>query len=70
MTGSGNRFVFSASNSTGRPNSFPKNPARDPFAVTATGWYGLEHTFRDGGAGQLHVDLTLRSPSGAALHTL
>ena len=29
-TGAGPRFVISASNNTGRGNSFPKNPGRDP----------------------------------------
>ncbi len=68
-TGSGPRFVFSASNNVGRGNSFPKNPGRDPFAVTASGWYQLEHRFYDNGSGILAVDLTLRNAAGAALHT-
>ena len=64
VTGSGDRFVFSASNAAGRANSFPKNPGRDPFAVTSTGWYTFEHRFYDN-AGVLAVDLNLKS--GATL---
>jgi hypothetical protein len=68
-TGSGPRYVFTASNNTGRPNANPKNPARDPFAVTATGWYTLEHVFYDDGTGVLAVDLNLRDDSGTLLHS-
>jgi hypothetical protein len=67
-TGSGPRFVISASNTTGRANSFPKNPGRDPFAVTDAGWYTLQHTFRDDG-GILAVDLSILDAGGAVLHT-
>lgn len=64
FTGSGNRFVFSASNNT---PGWPKNPGRDPFAVTTTGWYTLEHNFGIVG-GVLSVDMILRS-GGSALHS-
>ena len=36
-TGAGPRFVISASNNTGRGNSFPKNPGRDPFTINVGG---------------------------------
>jgi hypothetical protein len=62
-----NRFVFSGSNSTGRANSFPKNPARNPVAVTTTGWYTLQHDFRDNGAGVLEVELSLLDSSSSVL---
>ena len=39
------RFIVSASTTTGRANSFPKNPDRDPFAITATGWYTFSIPF-------------------------
>jgi len=68
-TGSGPRFVFSASNNTGRANSFPKNPGRDPFAITATGWYTFQHKFYDAGGGVLAVDLKIIDASNATLKT-
>lgn len=53
------RFVISASNSSGRANSYPKNPARNPFAISTTGWYNFQHTFYDNGSGVLAVDLKI-----------
>ena len=68
-TGSGARFVFSASNNAGRANSYPKNPARDPFAITQTGWYDFQHTFYDN-SGVLAVDLSIIDhTSGSVLKT-
>jgi hypothetical protein len=67
-TGAGPRFVISASNNATRSGAFPKNPARDPFAITATGWYIFEHRFY-AVSGILRVDLTVRNAGGAALHT-
>ncbi len=69
LTGSGARFVFSASNNAGRGSSFPKNPGRDPFAITSTGWYTLTHAFRDNGAGVLAVDLSISDAGGNVLHS-
>jgi hypothetical protein len=66
-TGSGPRFVISASNNTGRANSFPKNPGRMPYAVNVEGWYTFEHRFRDNGFGVLAVDLTLKNSLGVPL---
>jgi len=65
-TGAGPRFVISASNNAGRGNSFPKNPGRMPYTVSAEGWYTFEHRFRDN-AGVLAVDLTLKNSLGATL---
>lgn len=70
-TGSGPRFVISASNNAGRGNSFPKNPGRDPFTINAEGWYTFEHRFYSvppTPGGQLYVDLTIKDSAGAPLH--
>jgi hypothetical protein len=66
-TGAGPRFVISASNNTGRGNSFPKNGGRMPYTVNVEGWYTFEHRFRDNGAGVLAVDLTLKNSLGVPL---
>ena len=68
-TGSGPRFVISASNNAGRGSSFPKNPGRMPYTVAAEGWYTFEHRFRDNGSGVLAVDLTLKNATGIPLFT-
>jgi hypothetical protein len=62
--GTGPRFVFSASNNTGRGNSFPKNPGRAPIAITDAGWYTFQHHFRDDGSGVLAVDLSILDSDG------
>jgi hypothetical protein len=65
--GSGSdRFVFSASNNTGRGNSDPKNPARSPIAISSTGWYTFEHHFYDN-AGVLAVDLSIFDTANSLL---
>jgi hypothetical protein len=63
------RFVFSASTNSGRGSSFPKNPARDPIAITEAGWYTFQHHFYDDGTGVLAVDLTILDAGGAVVHT-
>jgi hypothetical protein len=68
-TGSGPRFVISASNNTGRGNSFPKNFGRMPYTINVEGWYTFEHRFRDNGAGMLAVDLTIKNAAGVPLMT-
>ncbi len=68
-TGSGPRFVFTASNNAGRGSSFPKNPGRDPFSITTTGWYTFQHHFYDNGTGVLAVDLSILDAAGNVLHT-
>jgi hypothetical protein len=67
LTGSGPRFVISASNNTGRGNSFPKNPGRMPYTISLEGWYTFEHRFRDNGSGILAVDLTIKNSLGVPL---
>jgi hypothetical protein len=64
-----NRFVISASNNTGRENSFPKNPGRDPISITQSGWYTFKHTFYDNGSGVLAVDLIILDSSETVLKT-
>jgi hypothetical protein len=67
-TGSGPRFVISASNNAGRDSSFPKNPGRDPFTIATAGWYTLQHVFRNDG-GVLAVDLRILDANGDVLHS-
>jgi hypothetical protein len=67
--GATNRFVFSGSNSTGRANSFPKNPMRDPVSVDQTGWYTLTHEFRDNGLGILEVELSLLDAASTLINS-
>jgi len=63
------RFIVSASNSAGRANAYPKNPARSPIAITASGWYTFEHSFQDNGGGVLQVVMTIRDSSNAVVGT-
>lgn len=63
--GLGNRFVFSASNNA---PGWPQDPGRDPFTVSTTGWYTMEHSFGIVG-GVLSVDMRLRAAGGALLHS-
>ena len=69
FTGSGSRFVISASNNATRGGANPRNPGRMPYTVYAEGWYTFEHRFRDNGSGVLAVDLTLKNTSGLPLMT-
>jgi hypothetical protein len=66
VTGSGNRFVISASNNAGRGSSFPKNPGRNPVTITKTGWYTFRHRFYDRG-GVLAVDLSITDSNGVGI---
>jgi hypothetical protein len=68
-TGSGPRFVISASNNAGRSGAFPKNPGRMPYTISVEGWYTFEHRFRDSGFGVLAVDLTIKNAAGVPLMT-
>ena len=72
LTGAGPRYVISASNNTGRGNSFPKNPGRDPFTINVEGWYTFEHRFYavpPAPGGVLLVDLTIKDALGLPLQT-
>ena len=68
-TGSGPRFVISASNNSSPGSAFPKNPGRDPFTITETGWYTFEHHFYNRGQSVLAVDLRITTLDGAPLNT-
>ena len=68
-TGSGPRFVISASNNATRSGAYPKNPGRDPFTITTSGWYTFEHHFYNKGLGVLQVDLRITTLEGVPLHT-
>ncbi|MCC7485822.1 MAG: PEP-CTERM sorting domain-containing protein [Burkholderiales bacterium] len=52
------RFVISASNNSQPGSAFAKNPARNPIAISTTGWYTFEHHFYDNG-GVLAVDMSI-----------
>lgn len=67
--GTGNRFVISASNNATRSGANPRNLGRDPFVITTTGWYTLEHHFKNAGSGVLAVDLSISTLGGAPLHS-
>lgn len=58
------RYVISASNNATRSGAFPKNPDKDPIAITETGWYTFKHRFYDSGGGVLAVDLSIIDSSG------
>jgi hypothetical protein len=67
-TGTGPRFVISASNNATRSGANPKNAGRDPFSIYVEGWYTFEHRFRDN-AGVLAVDLSIKdATTGVPLH--
>lgn len=60
-----NRFIFSASNNS---PGWPKDPDRSPFAITQTGWYTLQHEFKNVG-GVLSVDLSILDDAESVLNT-
>lgn len=62
------RFVISASNNSQPGSAFAKNPARDPFAITTTGWYTFEHHFYESG-GVLAVDMSIFDSGNVLLHS-
>lgn len=62
------RFVVSASNNSQPGSAYAKNPARDPIAISTTGWYTFEHHFYDN-AGVLAVDLSIYDSSDALVHS-
>jgi len=65
--GSGNRFVISAGNNSGRCNSFPKNPGHDPIVITTSGWYKFEGQFTSD-SGTLAVIMRVFNTNGSLLH--
>ena len=69
VTGSVPRFVISASTNATRSGAYPKDPGKDPFAITDGGWYTFQHTFTDNGSGVLTVELAIKDAAGATLKT-
>ena len=67
VTGTGPRFVISASTNATRSGAFPKNPGRDPISITETGWYTFEHRFYNDG-GVLAVELQISDDNGGVVH--
>jgi hypothetical protein len=65
--GTGNRFIISGSNNSGRANSNPYNPGNNPIAITTSGWYTFIVVFRDAGAGVLAGDLSIIDSSNATV---
>jgi hypothetical protein len=66
FTGSGNRFVFNASNNATRSGAFPKNGT--PFSITTEGWYTFENHFYDLGGVETD-DMSILDAGGNVLHT-
>ena len=62
------RFVISASNNTGRPNSYPANPGRDPIAILTTGWYTFQHDFTEN-LGVLSVVMSIFDSSNTLINS-
>lgn len=67
--GSGtDRFVISASTNSQPGSAFAKNPAKDPIAVSTTGWYTFEHHFFDN-AGALGVEMSIYDASNVLINS-
>ncbi|MEJ2290383.1 MAG: hypothetical protein P8Y05_01555 [Deinococcales bacterium] len=64
-----NRFVISASNNSSPGSAYPKDPGRDPIAITTSGWYTFQHHFYETSGGVLAVDLSIHDASGNLVHT-
>ena len=62
ITGSGPRYVCSASNNS---VGWPKNPGRMPVTLEESGWYTFRHDFHDDGLGVLAVDMEILDSGGA-----
>lgn len=61
-----NRFIVSASNNTGRSNSYPKNIDKSPISIGTTGWYSFQESFFDNG-GALGVTLSVLDSADATV---
>ena len=59
-----NRFVISTSNGSQPGSAYAKNPARDPIAISTSGWYTFSHHFYNNSS-VLAVDLFIHDSSGA-----
>lgn len=65
--GGTSRFVISASNNSQPGSAFAKNPARDPVAISTSGWYTFHHRFYDNG-GSLAVDMSIFDAANALVN--
>lgn len=66
--GSGtNRFIISASNNSSPSSAYPKNPGRNPIAISTTGWYNYQHKFYDN-SGVLAVDMSIFDSSSSLIN--
>jgi hypothetical protein len=63
-----NRFVCSTSNNSQPGSAFAKNTARDPFAISTTGWYDFQTHFYNNG-GFLAADLSIFNSSSMLQHS-
>lgn len=63
-----NRFVISASNNSSPGSAYPKNPMKNPIAISTTGWYTFEHHFYDN-AGVLAVDMSIYDSSSTLVNS-
>ena len=63
------RFVIGVGNTTGRANSYPKNPAspHDPIAISTSGWYTFQEDFTDN-AGTLAVVMSILDSGGGLIN--
>jgi hypothetical protein len=61
------RFVFSASTNSQPGSAYAKNPARDPIAISTSGWYTFQQQFVDN-AGTLAVVMTILDSGGDLVH--
>lgn len=59
------RFVISAGNNSGRPNSFPKNT--NAISISDTGWYTFSQHFYEN-SGILNVDLSILDASNLLIN--
>lgn len=62
-----NRFIISASNNSQPGSAYAANPAKNPIAITTTGWYTFEHHFYENGLGDLAVDMRILNSSNSVV---
>jgi hypothetical protein len=67
-TSTGQLLVGGSNNSNFNPRE-DLDTLSNHYAVASSGWYTLEHVFRDAGDGTLAVDLNLRDALGTLLFT-
>ena len=71
LTGPGsgtNRFIISASNNSQPGSAYAKNPGKDPFAISSTGWYTFQHHFYDD-SGVLAAEMSIFDASNSFVNS-